>query len=80
MAIIDFPERPRANRGARPPRPYDLARQMIRARERQKALAAERRRLLESLGRLERLAREVESIQADLERLRATLAPGRTGE
>ncbi len=80
MAISDFPHRPRASRGARATRPYDLAQQMMRARERSKALAAERRRLLESLGRLESLAREVELIQVDLERLRASLGSGRSAE
>ena len=73
MAVFDFPHRQRLPRRRPAPRAFGLVEKMRAGRERQKALAAERRRLSESLSALERLSGEVESIQADLERLRAAL-------
>jgi hypothetical protein len=77
MDVIDFPRRPRRGCAARPaPRPYNLALRMKAAADRRRALVAERGRLLGSLSRLERLCAEIESIQTDLERLRAALKGG----
>lgn len=73
MAVFEFPRRPRPGRARTAPRPFELARQMNAARDRQKSLATQRRKLLESLAQLERLSGELESIQGDLERLRAAL-------
>lgn len=78
MDVIKFPRRQRNGRGATGQRPYDVAKKMIRGHRRQKSLAAERRRLLESMSRLERLTQELESIQRDLERLRTAFSNKRS--
>lgn len=79
MPVIEFPRRPRTPRARSRPRPFDLARQMEATRDRRKAVAAERQRLISSLARLERLSAELESIQSDLERLRDALSGPASG-
>ncbi|MEE9219226.1 MAG: hypothetical protein V3U98_09175 [Acidobacteriota bacterium] len=71
MEIIRFPHRARRERGTAAPQAFDLVQKMIRSRAQHKSVEIEKRRLLESMGRLERLAQELEAIQVDLERLRA---------
>ncbi len=70
MDVIKFPNRQRNGRATGTRRPYELAKKMIRSQARRKALATERRTLLESMNRLDRLTQELEAIQRDLERLR----------
>lgn len=81
MAVIDFPRRrPRAIRPRPEPRPYELARRMRETRRHELAIAAEKKRLLQSLGQLERLTGEIEAIQSDLDRLRSALRHERPEE
>ncbi|MCZ6778343.1 MAG: hypothetical protein V3U98_05545 [Acidobacteriota bacterium] len=70
MDVIKFPRHQRSGRATTSRRPYDLAKKMIRSHNRRQTLAAERRKLLESMNSLERLTQELEAIQRDLEHLR----------
>lgn len=77
MDVIKFPRRQRNGRATASRRPYDLAKRMIRSHNRRQTLAAERRKLLESMHSLERLTQELEAIQRDLERLRTAFRGAR---
>jgi len=53
---------------------------MRETRRHELAIAAEKKRLLQSLGQLERLTGEIEAIQSDLDRLRSALRHERPEE